>query len=91
MNCTAPTRVAESFEAFFRGGTKINIYAGWRALHGLDLHRDNQEIFIFQLDGRKRWLWYGFSVEGVDHNELASSSVPPAGAVSMKFQPGDLL
>ena len=48
------------------GGTQINIYAAWRALHGLDLHRDNQEIFILQLDGRKRWLLYGSSVDEVD-------------------------
>jgi len=60
------TRLAESFEAFFRGGTKINIYAGWRALHGLDLHRDDHEIFILHVDGRKRWLLYGFSVDGID-------------------------
>src|SRR5260221_13439597 len=72
------TRLAESFEAFFHGGTKINIYAAWRALHGLDLHRDQQEIFILQLDGRKRWLLYGASVDGVDRNELRSRSLPPA-------------
>jgi ribosomal protein L16 Arg81 hydroxylase len=86
------TRLAESFEAFFRGGTKINIYAGWRALHGLDLHRDNQEIFILQLDGRKRWLLYGISIEGVDSSQLANTSVPPAGAAfDQVLQPGDLL
>jgi ribosomal protein L16 Arg81 hydroxylase len=86
------TRLAESFETFFRGGTKINIYAGWRALHGLDLHRDNQEIFILQLDGRKRWLLYGFSVDGVDPTELRSHSVPPPGAeLDQILQPGDLL
>ena len=86
------TRLAESFETFFRGGTKINIYAGWRALHGLDLHRDDQEILILQLDGRKRWLLYGCSVDGVDRNELRSCSVPPAGALlDQILQPGDLL
>jgi ribosomal protein L16 Arg81 hydroxylase len=86
------TRLAESFEAFFRGGTKINIYAAWRALHGLDLHRDKQEIFILQLDGRKRWLLYGASVDSVDRDELRSRSVPPAGAVFDEIlQPGDLL
>lgn len=86
------TQLAESFEAFFRGGTKINIYAACRALHGLDLHRDNQEIFIFQLDGRKRWLLYGFSVESVDRSDLATSSVPPPGALlDQILQPGDLL
>jgi ribosomal protein L16 Arg81 hydroxylase len=86
------TRLAEFFEAFFRGGTKINIYAAWRALHGLDLHRDDEEIFILQLDGRKRWQLYGFSVDGVDRSRLASASVPPPGAdLDTMLQPGDLL
>jgi ribosomal protein L16 Arg81 hydroxylase len=86
------THLAESFEAFFRGGTKINVYAAWRGHHGLDLHRDNQEIFILQLDGRKRWLLYGFSVDGLDRSELRSRSVPPVGALLDEIlQPGDLL
>jgi len=86
------TRLAESFEAFFRGGTKINIYAGWRAVHGLDLHRDNQEIFILQLDGPKRWLLYGSTVDGVDRSQLGSTSVPPGGALlDQILRPGDLL
>jgi hypothetical protein len=86
------TRLAESFEAFFRGGTKINIYAGSRACHGLDLHRDNQEIFIAQLDGRKRWLLYGFSIDGLDRTELHEHSSPPAGAEFDEIlTPGDLL
>src|SRR5439155_1680851 len=86
------TRLAESFEAFFRGGTKINIYAGWRAVHGLDLHRDKQEIFILQLDGPKRWLLYGSTVDGVDRSQLESTSVPPDGALLDEIlRPGDLL
>jgi hypothetical protein len=86
------TRLAECFERCFQGGTKINIYAGWRALHGLDLHRDNQEIFILQLDGRKRWLLYGFSIDSVDREALRAASVPPAGArLDQVIEPGDLL
>jgi ribosomal protein L16 Arg81 hydroxylase len=85
-------RLSESFEAFFRAGTQINIYAAFRAVHGLDLHRDDQEVFILQLDGRKRWLLYGFSVDGVDRTELSSGSVPPAGALlDQVLEPGDLL
>jgi ribosomal protein L16 Arg81 hydroxylase len=86
------TRLAESFEAFFHGGTKINIYAGWRACHGLDLHRDNQEIFIAQLDGRKRWLLYGFGADDVDRSQLRDRSIAPAGAeLDEILTPGDLL
>jgi ribosomal protein L16 Arg81 hydroxylase len=86
------TRLAEAFERYFHAGTQINLYAGWRALHGLDLHRDHQEIFILQLDGPKRWLLYGDSIDGVDRSQLRSSSEPPAGAVlDQVLQPGDLL
>jgi ribosomal protein L16 Arg81 hydroxylase len=86
------TRLAESFESFFRGGTKINIYAGWRARHGLDLHRDNQEIFILQLDGRKRWVLYGLDIDGVDRSRLSETSVPPPGAeFDEVVEAGDLL
>jgi len=89
---TPLTRLAESFERLFRGGTQINIYAGWRALHGLDLHCDDEEIFILHLDGRKRWLLYGVSVDGVDKGELGTASVPPTGAVFDQIvQPGDVL
>jgi ribosomal protein L16 Arg81 hydroxylase len=86
------TRLSESFEAFFHGDTQINIYAAWRAVHGLDLHRDDQEVFILQVDGRKRWLLYGACVDGVDRTELSGTAVPPAGALlDQILQPGDLL
>jgi ribosomal protein L16 Arg81 hydroxylase len=86
------TRLSESFEAFFRGDTQINLYAAWRGVHGLDLHRDDQEVFILQLDGRKRWLLYGVSVDGVDRAELKTTAVPPAGAsFDQVLQTGDLL
>ena len=86
------TRLAESFEAFFRGSTNINVYAAWRGSHGLDLHRDDQEIFIAQLDGRKRWLLYGFTIDDVDRTRLREVSTPPHGAAfDAVLTPGDLL
>lgn len=86
------TRLAESFETFFRASTKINLYAGWRAVHGLDLHSDDQDVFVLQLDGPKRWLLYGFSVESIDRNDLNNCSTPPAGALfDQILRPGDLL
>ncbi len=86
------TRLAESFEASFHAGTQINIYAGWRTQHGLDLHCDDQEVFILQLEGRKRWLLYGHSIDGVDRSRLASQSEPPGGAaLDQILERGDLL
>jgi len=54
------TRMAEAFERLFGASTQINVYAGWRALHGLDVHRDDEEVFVLQVDGRKRWRLHGF-------------------------------
>ena len=86
------TRLSESFENFFRSDTQINLYAAWRALHGLDLHRDDQEVFILHLEGRKRWLLYGSTVDGVDRTALGGAAVPPAGAsLDQVLEPGDLL
>jgi hypothetical protein len=86
------TRLAESFEAFFRGSTNINVYAAWRGSHGLDLHQDDQEIFIAQLDGRKRWLLYGFTIDEVDRTGLRELSTPPHGAAFDEvLTAGDLL
>ena len=86
------TRLSESFETFFRSDTQINLYAAWRALHGLDLHCDDQEVFILHLEGRKRWLLYGSAVDGVDRTSLGSTAVPPAGAsLDQVLEPGDLL
>lgn len=86
------TRLSESFETFFRSDTQINLYAAWRALHGLDLHRDDQEVFILQLEGRKRWVLYGSSVDGVNRTDLSSTAAPLAGAsLDQVLQAGDLL
>jgi len=86
------TRLSESFETFFRSDTQINLYAAWRAVHGLDLHCDDQEVFILHLEGRKRWLLYGSAVDGVDRAGLSSTTVPPAGAsLDQVLEPGDLL
>jgi ribosomal protein L16 Arg81 hydroxylase len=86
------TRVAEAFETTLCGSTKINVYAGWRRQHGLDLHRDNHEVFILQVDGRKRWLLYGESIDGIDTASLDADSMPPPGALLDRvIQPGDLL
>ncbi len=86
------TRLAESFEDAFQAGTNVNIYAGWRGLHGLDLHRDDHEVFVLQIDGRKRWLLYGFDIDAVSTGDLNASSTPPAGAtVDRILTPGSLL
>ena len=36
----------------------INLYAGWRTDNGLARHWDDHDVFILQIDGRKKWEVY---------------------------------
>ncbi|HEY6806115.1 MAG TPA: cupin domain-containing protein [Pyrinomonadaceae bacterium] len=53
------TELAEDLELFFRARIQINSYAGWRTSRGFDLHWDDHDVFILQVDGRKRWVVHG--------------------------------
>jgi hypothetical protein len=53
------TELAEGLELFFHARIQINSYAGWRTSRGFDLHWDDHDVFILQVDGRKRWVVYG--------------------------------
>jgi ribosomal protein L16 Arg81 hydroxylase len=84
-------RLAEAFESLFWADTQINVYASCRMLHGLDVHRDDEEVFVLQVEGRKRWLLYGFSIERAPLGRR-DPSMPPTGAlVDETLVPGDLL
>jgi ribosomal protein L16 Arg81 hydroxylase len=47
--------LAECFRDAVRARSHVNLYAGWHAQNGFDLHWDAEEIFILQISGRKRW------------------------------------
>jgi ribosomal protein L16 Arg81 hydroxylase len=47
-----------SLERLFHHRVYTNLYAGWRADNGFDVHWDAQNNFIVQVAGRKRWkVW----------------------------------
>ncbi|WP_077148275.1 cupin domain-containing protein [Sphingopyxis sp. KK2] len=54
----------------------VNLYAGWRADHGFDLHWDHHDVIILQVAGRKHWR-----VERPTRDHPARGEiVPPPGA-----------
>ncbi len=67
--------LARSFEAVFQADTQINVYASWRSLHGLDVHRDDEEVFVLHVHGRKRWLLYGFGDARLDRSQPAAGAI----------------
>jgi hypothetical protein len=83
-------KLAESFEAFFRADTNINVYAGCRAVRGLGLHCDHEDVFVLQLDGPKRWQLYGFD-EGGGERQTQGSAEADEIRLDETLAPGDLL
>lgn len=53
----------------------INLYAGWRADHGFDLHWDHHDVIIVQVAGRKHWR---VARPTRDHPARGETVPPPA-------------
>lgn len=53
--------LAEALERTFREYVQVNAYAGWGRTKGFDLHWDDHEVFVMQVEGRKAWKVYGQS------------------------------
>jgi hypothetical protein len=85
------TRLAEAFESVFEAGTHMNVYAGWRSLAGLGVHRDDQDVFILQLEGRKHWQLHGFDFAGADAPPGTGSGMSPSAGFDEVLESGDLL
>ncbi len=49
---------ARGLERELDATVNINLYAGWRTDNGFAKHWDDHDVFILQLDGRKKWEVY---------------------------------
>jgi ribosomal protein L16 Arg81 hydroxylase len=50
--------LAQSLEVILRTYVRVNLYAGWKSDSCFNLHWDDQDTFILQVAGRKRWTVY---------------------------------
>lgn len=50
--------LAVSLERTLRARVYVNSYAGWRTENGFDIHWDDHDVLILQVEGRKHWkVW----------------------------------
>ena len=50
--------LAASLGRILRARVSINSYAGWRTENGFEVHWDDHDVLILQLEGRKHWkIW----------------------------------
>jgi ribosomal protein L16 Arg81 hydroxylase len=52
--------LSEGLERFFGVPVGVNAYAGFGDIHGFNPHRDDHEVMIIQVSGKKRWKLHGF-------------------------------
>jgi len=52
---TATQELAQELEWVLHTGVHANLYAGWGADNGFDLHRDEHDTLILQVAGKKHW------------------------------------
>jgi hypothetical protein len=52
-------RLCAGLSAEFAASCQANLYASWGATQGFDVHWDDHEVFVLQLEGRKEWALYG--------------------------------
>lgn len=71
------TRLAEELERTFRERIQVNVYAGWYTSPGFDLHWDDHDVLILQLQGRKQWSVYGPTRPYPLARDAESNSVKP--------------
>ena len=68
--------VADDVAAALMARATVNLYAGWRADHGFDLHWDHHDVIILQIAGRKHWRVH----PPTRHHPLRGEAVDPPAA-----------
>jgi hypothetical protein len=82
-------------ERMFHVHVQANLYAGWRADNGFDVHWDEQDNLVLQVAGRKRWkVWrptrlYPFRRDAADTSSKTKPDEEPFWEGTL--QQGDLL
>jgi ribosomal protein L16 Arg81 hydroxylase len=71
---------------------QANLYACWGCSQGFDVHWDDHDLFVVQVQGRKRWAFYGFTREHPSYRDRhAEHRKPEAPIEEIVLEPGDML
>jgi ribosomal protein L16 Arg81 hydroxylase len=72
------TLLAESLEYSLRERVQINAYVGFGEARGFDLHWDDHDVLVLQLEGRKHWQVFGQTRPHPLYRDVEQSA-PPTG------------
>ncbi|MGW7450382.1 cupin domain-containing protein [Streptomyces sp. NPDC054787] len=85
------SQLSEAFERRLLSDFEFNLYASWAPTGSFNTHWDDHDVFVVQLQGKKRWRIFGrneFSMHPAD----SAMGTPPAEVVDdLVLSPGDML
>ena len=76
----------------FSASSQANLYACWGTRPGFNVHWDDHDVFVVQLQGAKRWTLYGVNRPAPLRGDLGEDHAAPAEPLEeVVLQAGDLL
>lgn len=79
--------LAVEFGAF----SQANLYACWGESQGFDVHWDDHDVFVVQVDGAKRWDLYGVTRPAPLRRDREPAPKPTQALEQIVLQAGDML
>ena len=85
-------QLCSGLAAEFTASSQANLYACWGQTQGFDVHWDDHDVFVVQLEGRKAWALYGATVAVPTRRGPAPTAGPPTCEPErIVLEPGDVL
>ncbi|HTH52210.1 MAG TPA: cupin domain-containing protein [Pyrinomonadaceae bacterium] len=86
------TTLAASLERELGEKIQVNLYAGWHAEPGFDVHWDGHDVIVLQLTGRKAWAIYGETRKHPLADDVVKDAAPTGEPIwAQTIKDGDLL
>lgn len=84
--------LCEGLAAEFACACQANLYACWGTTQGFDIHWDDHDVFVVQVEGRKRWRLYGSTRPAPTRRDLHAEHPRPDEVLDeIVLAPGDVL
>jgi len=78
--------------AEFVAACQANMYACWGTTQGFDVHWDDHDVFVVQIEGRKAWTLYGVTEAWPTRRGRGAQASPPETPIERTvLEPGDVL
>ncbi|WP_374469498.1 cupin domain-containing protein [Phenylobacterium sp.] len=78
--------------ADFACSSQANLYACWGTSQGFDVHWDDHDVLVIQVEGRKHWRLYGATRPSPTRKDLHAEHPKPAVPIEeLVLEPGDIL